>query len=145
MQIKSLLSKLIFFMTGIVVACTLLFTSNYAFSQEKENKKEIINPKREVFVVPAVTPNNNADASKTKPKVKSMSPELLDDPWEEKLEKRDSIIEAESKLKNQEENKAQEMKTDTKIEDNKETIIKDNTLKEENPKNNKTDNPTKKN
>ena len=136
MNMRNILSEKRYFrMEIIIIVAFFLMSCNFAFSQEKENKKEIINPKRELFVVPEVNDNKtnkantdtNTGASQTKPKTKSMTPELLEDPWEEKLQKRDSLIEAESKSKNQE-IKTQEMKTDSNAEE-KESIKNDKNSK----------------
>jgi len=114
----------------VFVACFLFGTTQSALAQDEEPKKKGLEKK--VFVVPEFDANKkNENVQQNRVKVKSMTPELLDDPWADKLEEeRDREIEEQAK-KDEEEKEALEMgsemdkETKTEIEEenkNKEDI-----------------------
>ena len=96
----------------VFVACFLFGTTQNVVAQDEEPKKKGLEKK--VFVVPEFdATKKNENAQQNRVKVKSMTPELLDDPWAEQLEERDRELEEEleeqAKKEEEENNKATEI------------------------------------
>ncbi|MBN4051981.1 hypothetical protein JYT53_00605 [Cytophagaceae bacterium AH-315-L13] len=91
----------------VFVACFLFGTTQNVLAQDEEPKDKGL--EKRVFVVPEFDPTKkNENSQQNRVKVKSMNPELLDDPWADKLEERDREIEEQAK-KEEKEKEALEM------------------------------------